>query len=193
MEPLLVLSGPSGVGKGYLGKHLSQHYRCERLMATTTRPMRPGEVNWRDSHFISNEEFLSLERSGAMFMCNYFFDAWYGFEYAVSEGIYARGNTPIVEIYTPTIAKFLLDFPNAYTVFLMPSSTELLRERMHEREQDNDSIDYRLQKAEEEMDSFRTGGHEYYQHCYTVTADNFDSIVADLVNNCHLRKRNETL
>jgi len=36
-------------------------------------------------------------------------------------------------------------------------------------------------------------GHEYYQHCYTVTADNFDSIVADLVNNCHLRKRNETL
>ena len=186
---MLVLSGPSGVGKGYLGKYLSERYLCERLIATTTRPPRPGEKDGRDSRFISEEEFTIMQQSGKLFMCNTFFNARYGFDHEKLKEIYERESVPIVEIYTPTIHLFVQDFPDSYRVFLKPESLELLRQRMLERKQDSETLCYRLQKAEEEIDFYLREGKVYYQYSYTVTNENFDLLVSTIVADCSLRSR----
>lgn len=65
---LLILCGKSGSGKDTLAEEILRRYpdEWERLVSTTTRPMRDGEVNGREYHFIDKEEFRSLYKEGKM-------------------------------------------------------------------------------------------------------------------------------
>ena len=186
----IVFSGPSGVGKTYMVKHLAEHYEAERLMATTTRGMRPSEVNMVDSHFLTEEEFSRQESAGKLFLASGHLSARYAFEHEILDGITDRGNTPLVEIYTPTVANVLGVMTTARTVFFRPPSIDYLRDQMVGRGQSSEDVAYRLQKAEEEIAYFDDEANQYYEEVYTLDRGNFGAVVIDIAQRFDLTPRN---
>lgn len=176
----LLISGPSGIGKSYLIHHLEKYYPFKRILPTTTRSPRVGEINYVDYHFVSEDIFTQMELDGEFIMSNRFFNAQYAFERTSITSILEEDKIPATEIYTPTIGQFLYWFPNSMSVFLMPKTFELLIERMLLRGDSEDSIRYRINKAKEEVDEYINNYRSYYKLCYNV--DNNDSLRSVIEN-----------
>jgi len=78
-EPyMLILIGPSASGKTEVAKILISEYGMQRLVTYTTRKMRTGEVNGRDYHFVSVEEFLAMLEKGEFVETTYYNGNYYG-------------------------------------------------------------------------------------------------------------------
>lgn len=77
---MLVLVGASASGKTQLAKMLIKHHQFQKLVTTTTRPMRPGEVDGVDYHFLTYETFLALQEEGAFLEVTHYHDHWYGIQ-----------------------------------------------------------------------------------------------------------------
>ena len=77
---LIVLSGPSGVGKGTVRKEIfdSDDNDFQYSVSMTTRQMRPGEVDGKDYYFVSKEEFEDEIKSGGMLEYAKYVDNYYG-------------------------------------------------------------------------------------------------------------------
>ena len=76
---LLVLSGPSGVGKTTIGKAILKRFGGMFSVSATTRPPAAGEVNGRDYYFVSTEEFQAMRDSGELLESALVFaEHWYG-------------------------------------------------------------------------------------------------------------------
>lgn len=160
---LVILAGPAGSGKSTLCERLVRE--CpgfERVITATTRAPRPGEVNGRDYHFLSEDEFDRLVREGA-------FLEWarvhghsrrYGtLRRTIDEKLTARidlcmnvdvqGVASIQQVAAmdAVLARRLV------TIFLMPPDLDELRRRLHDRAQDSDAeIERRMQTALSEME-----------------------------------------
>lgn len=180
LEPV-IFSGPSGVGKTFLVKHLAERCKAERLISVTTRGKRPGEQDMVDSHFLSESDFTQQEAEGELFLGSGHLSARYAFGRSMLRGIIDRGNVPLAEVYTPAIASCLGVMTTARTVFFRPPSIEYLEERMVQRGQPPEDIAYRLGKAEEEMAYFEREGRVFYQHVYTLDLDSFGSVAARVI------------
>lgn len=160
---LVILAGPAGSGKSTLCERLVRE--CpgfERVVTSTTRAPRPGEVNGRDYHFFSEEEFDRLVGEGA-------FLEWarvhghsrrYGtLRRSIDEKLAAhvdlcmnvdvQGVASIQRVAAadPVLARRLV------TIFLMPPDLDELRRRLRERAQDTEpEIERRMQTALREME-----------------------------------------
>ncbi len=152
---LVVISGPSGVGKtSILAGVREKMPDIGFLVSTTTRSPRPGEIEGRDYFFVSREEFLGLLAKGA-------FTEWaenYGHFYGtlrsrISDLVYLY---PVVAaIFDPCSFlryKFDLLAPGMTTsIFVMPKSMEELRRRLEPRRLEEKDLTRRLKGAEEEI------------------------------------------
>ena len=131
---LIVLSGPSGVGKDATLSMLKQcNYPFYFVVTATTRPIRPGEVDGRDYHFLSVGEFAGMIEQGELL------------EYAVVYGDYkgipkkhvrqalASGLDVIMRIDVQGAATIRRLVPNVVTIFLTAESEEELVRRLQER------------------------------------------------------------
>ena len=139
---LLVLSSPSGAGKTTLSRRiLAQDGNITMSVSVTTRPMRPGEVNGRDYHFISKDEFASLRDQGGLLEWAEVFGNWYGTPREPVEQALAAGRDVLFDIDwqgTQQIAEVMED--DLVRVFVLPPSAEILRERLIGRNQDSLSV-----------------------------------------------------
>lgn len=181
IQPLLI-SGPSGIGKSFLAKHLSRNYRCSRIVPTTTRKPRRGEVDGVDYYFVDEDEYNQRVADGLMFMSNAMLAAKYGFERRAVDHILEQDRTPISEIYTPKLPQFLAAYPDSQAIYLLPENDQLLRQRMALRGDTEEQIAYRLQEGRAELQLYRDGMSSLYQAEYVVTAENFRSIEQNLVS-----------
>ncbi len=187
-EPVVV-SWPSAVGKTYLVKHLAQQYQAERLLATTTKTMRPGEVDMVDSHFLSEDEFAMQQSQGKLFLASGFLGARYAFEHSLFNKIVEQSSIPLVEIYSPKIVSFLGEISTSKTVFLKPPSLDYLEERMVNRGQSADEVAYRMAKVAEEMAYFEGEGQQYYSDVYTLTPETFDDTAQAIASKMQFQAR----
>ena len=154
---LLVLAGPSGVGKSSVVAGLREALP-ELLfsVSATTRPARPGEVDGRDYRFVSREEFDALIERGELL------------EWAEVHGGLQRSGTPRVPVEQaldrgrPVLVEVDLQgarsvkrvLPEAVTVFVAPPSMEELARRLTDRGTDTpEQRERRLRTAIEEMDA----------------------------------------
>jgi guanylate kinase len=156
--PVLVVTGPSGVGKGTLIRMLRE--RCPGLAlstsATTRRP-RPGEVEGRDYHFLSEDEFgRHVERGDFLEYADYA-GSRYGTLRSELERAGRRGLVLEIELNGARQVRSAL--PAAVQVFIEPPSEDALRERLEARGTDTpEQIAGRLARAREELaarDEFR--------------------------------------
>lgn len=151
--PVLVVTGPSGVGKGTVISHL------RRLdpglwvsVSVTTRAPRAGEVNGQDYHFCSEEEFERLRAGGTLLESAHFAGHSYGTPAAPVRQRMAQGLPTVLEIDVQGAEQVARSCPEAVRVLLLPPDEEELRRRLIGRgTEDAASLDRRLVAARAEI------------------------------------------
>jgi guanylate kinase len=150
---VLVITGPSGVGKGTLIKSLlERHPELELSVSATTRPPRPGERPGVDYHFLDPDEFDRRVRAGEFVEHASYAGNRYG---TLRSELERRSEscTPVVlEIEVQGARQVREALPDAVQVFIAPPSLEALRLRLLGRGTDDEKVmQARLRVAEREM------------------------------------------
>jgi len=172
---LYIISAPSGAGKTSLIKKLIPI--TDKLMVSvshTTRAQRPGEVNGIDYFFTAVENFKTLIEQQAFLEYAQVFDNYYGTSQKSVEDSLKQGNDVILEIDWQGAEQVRYILPDAISIFILPPSTEVLRERLQGRGQDSKAvIDRRMQDAVTEMS-------HYAEYNYLVVNDDFSHALTEL-------------
>jgi guanylate kinase len=173
---LLVLSGPSGAGKGTLVERLIQERpECVFSISATTRPRRPSEVDGVQYEFVTRQEFERRRADGQ-------FLEWaevHGHHYAtptrpVDEGV-AAGRIVVLDVDVQGGASVRRLLPGAVTVFVYPPSLDALRARLESRGTDSPAvIEERLRNAPGEL-------AQMSQYRYVIMNDDLQRALTALV------------
>ncbi len=152
---LVVLSGPSGVGKDAVLARMKKLGRPFHYVITaTTRPKRTGEKNGIDYHFLSGKEFQQMINKHQFLEWANVYDNYYGVpknEITVALG---KGVDAIVKVDVQGAATIKEILPQAVFIFLIPPSLEELEKRLRRRHSESTTgLALRLKKAKEEMES----------------------------------------
>lgn len=129
---LVVLAGPTAVGKGAVSRHIREHHPNVLLsVSATTRPPRPGEFDGVDYRFVTDDEFDRLVSAGAMLETATVHNAYrYGTPRAPIEAALADGRSVLLEIDIQGARAVKAVMPDAILVFLLPPSWEELVRRL---------------------------------------------------------------
>lgn len=152
---LIVLTGPSGVGKGTLVRSLLECYpELYFSISVTTRAPRPGEIHGKHYYFVSRDDFKAMIDRKELLEWAEFAGNYYGTpRTAVTEQV-AQGKCVILEIELEGARQIRESYPEARQIFILPPSLAELEHRLRSRGQDSDeAIVRRLQRAQTEMDA----------------------------------------
>ncbi len=159
MAPLIIISGPSGSGKTTVVAHLLQATRLplRRAITATTRPPRAGEVNERDYHFWTREQFeQEITRGGLIEYALIHQRDYYGTPRSEVDPYLAQGIGVLLVIDVQGAAAVRGLYPQSFSIFLrVPDDHYEIR--LRERGDDDATIARRMISAEQEL--FRI--HEY--------------------------------
>jgi guanylate kinase len=150
---LIVLTGPSGVGKGTLMNEILQRYpELHYSVSATTRSPRPGEVNGKNYYFISRNQFEELVTQGEFLEWAEFAGNCYGTLREAVLNHVQSGKLVVLEIELEGARQIRHNFPNSLSIFILPPSFAELEGRIRKRGQDSEeAITRRLQRAQEEI------------------------------------------
>jgi guanylate kinase len=153
MSKVFVITGPSGVGKGTLIRELCGRVpNLELSISATTRQPREGELDGRDYHFLSREEFdRRVEREDFLEFATYSGNR-YGTLRTEVERRLADGHSVVLEIEVQGARQVRAAMRESIQVFIAPPAPAVLRERLDARGTDApEQIDARLEVAAQEM------------------------------------------
>ena len=150
---LLVLSAPSGGGKSTIARNLLQgRDDLGYSVSATTRPMREGERDGVDYHFLSREEFLRRRKAGEFLESATYGGHLYGTLRSEIDGIFARGRHAVLDIEIDGARQIRATFPNSLHVFVLPPSAEVLIGRLRGRNTEPpEALRERITRAAEEL------------------------------------------
>ncbi len=150
---LFIVSAPSGAGKSTLCRAARARFpELVYSVSFTTRPARPGEKDGVDYHFISRPEFEEKIRQGEWAEWAKVHDHYYGTSAVLLKQHLAEGRPVLLDIDVEGARQIVKRFPDSITIFIMPPSREVLRQRLEKRGTDDpDAINKRLANAEKEM------------------------------------------
>ena len=150
---LMVLSGPSGVGKGtVVNKVLESNINIKLSVSATTRKKRAGEIDGVNYYFYSKEEFLKLCEKGEMLEYAQYCGNFYGTPKKPIECWLESGKDVLLEIEVEGAREIRKKCKGCVLVFLLPPSLEVLYNRLKDRGTESEScVRQRLAKAREEL------------------------------------------
>lgn len=150
---LVVVSGPSGVGKSTIVADLTRkHPQVIPIVTATTRTRRPEEVDKVHYHFLSPDAFEALRASGGLLEAAEVHGNWYGSPVQQIRGILAAGRDAILTVDPQGARSVRRLVPDALLIFVMPPSIEDLHERLARRgSESEESLAIRRGNAELEM------------------------------------------
>lgn len=150
---LLVVSGPSGVGKGTICSQLiRQMSDVQYSVSVTTRQPRPEEVDGVSYCFVSREEFERMQAAGELLEAAEVFGNFYGTPRAAVLQALDRGKDVMLEIDIQGALQVKVAFPECVTVFVWPPSPAELQRRITQRgTETKEALALRLQEAKREM------------------------------------------
>ena len=152
---LVVLTGPSGVGKGTLLKRLlNQHPELCLSISATTRTPRPGEIDGEHYWFVDRSKFTHMIENSELLEWAEFAGNFYGTPRQPVDEKVSQGHWVILEIELVGARQIRQVFPEAVQIFLLPPSLEELERRLRDRGHDSEeSIARRLKRAAVEIDA----------------------------------------
>jgi guanylate kinase len=158
---LVVVSGPSGVGKSTIVAELARRRpQVVPIVTATTRAQREGETDKVHYHFLSVGDFERMRSEGGLLESANVHDNWYGTPIEQVRGILAAGRDAILTIDPQGARSVRERVPDALLIFVMPPSIEDLAARLAERgSEDEASLAVRRRNAEIEMAS--SGDYDY--------------------------------
>jgi guanylate kinase len=173
----VVITGPSGVGKGTLIRSLREQMPSLQLsISATTRLPRPGETQGVDYHFLSPEDFERRVAAGDFVEHADYAGARYGTLRSELETRMASGAPVVLEIEVQGARQVRETMPEAIQVFIAPPSVEALRARLVGRGTDApEQVEKRLETAEREL----AAQDEFAR---VVVNDRLEDAVAELVS-----------
>ncbi len=174
---LIVLSGPSGVGKDAALNALKLLDRPWRFVVTaTTRPQRPGEQDGIDYIFLETAAFLEMKEQDELLECAQVYGNWYGVpRRQVSQGL-KDGKDVILKVDVQGADTVRRLAPEALFIFMVPGSFDELRDRLTQRMTERPSeIDLRLSIAWSEL-----GRVAEYDYRVVNRDDQLDQVIAEI-------------
>jgi len=150
---LYVLSSPSGAGKSTIARMLmASDDGVAMSVSATTRPIRPGEVDGRDYHFVSDETFDEMAADGAFLEWAHVFGHRYGTLKSEVLKVIEGGRDVLLDIDWQGTQQLKQVDPDIVRVFILPPSMEELERRLRTRGTDNeDVIEARMKRAAAEI------------------------------------------
>jgi guanylate kinase len=173
---LFVVAAPSGAGKTSLVKALVTSIpNIEVAVSHTTRPKRPDEVDGVNYFFVDETDFQKMTEKHEFAEWACVFGSYYGTSKQEVKRILGCGHHLVLEIDWQGAAQIRAELPDASTIFILPPSLAALRERLHNRAQDDE------QTVRERMNSAIDEISHYIEFDFLVVNDDFDIALADLV------------
>jgi guanylate kinase len=171
---MLVVSGPSGSGKSTICKRLLQDPRVVFSVSATTRKPRPGEVDGRDYHFLSADEFRARIAKGAFIEHAEVFGNLYGTLREPMEAAKARGQVYLLEIDVQGANQLRALGEEGVYIFIAPPDFEELKRRLSGRGTESPEVlQRRLHKAEDEL-------RERHRYDHVVVNDELERAVTEV-------------
>ena len=181
---LVIISGPSGVGKDTIITALRERQRVQDyhyVVTCTTRARRPGEVDGVSYHFLTRERFEDMKQAGEFLEANEVHGQWYGTPRRQVRDALAAGRDVILKIDVQGAQVVKETVPDALLIFLVPPSLEDLFHRLRMRATENaDELELRQRNAAIEI--ARGEDYDYVVTNETGqvgrTAERIDEIIA---------------
>ncbi len=173
---LIVISGPSGVGKGTVIKRFidDPELKLAFSVSMTTREKRAGEVEGVNYYYVTREEFEKTIAEGGLLEWTEFVGNYYGTPLAAVEKLRSEGKNVLLEIEVDGCQQVKKKVPDALTIFIVPPSLKELENRIRGRKTEAEEIvQQRLAKAEKELEKTN-------QYRYVVCNDDVD-LAADII------------
>jgi guanylate kinase len=150
---LLVLSAPSGGGKSSIARNLLQgRDDLGYSVSATTRPMREGERDGVDYHFLSREEFVRRRDAGEFLETATYGGHLYGTLRSEIERLFAAGRHAVLDIEIEGARQIRASFANSLLVFVLPPSADVLIGRLKGRKTERpEVVRERITRAAEEL------------------------------------------
>ena len=176
-KQLIIITGPSGVGKGTVVKEiLTRNDKFWLSISATTRQPRQGEIDGKDYYFLNKEKFKEMIAEDLFLEWAEFAGNYYGTPIdSVKEKI-TENYQVILEIEVEGAKQIREKFPNNLSIFLLPPSQKELENRIRNRATDDEeSIIRRLERAEFEIKSSQ-------DFDYVLTNQNLDETVMKIID-----------
>ena len=174
---LFIVSGPSGSGKDTILQGVfKKHPEIKLSISSITRAMRVGEVEGEKYHFISRDEFEELLKNDMLLEHNVFVGYYYGTPKAPVEECLNAGGDMILEIDVNGAAQVREKMPEAISIFIMPPSFEVLKNRLSGRGTETaEVVEQRMTAALGEIARAK-------EYDYIVINDQLDVAIDDLLS-----------
>ena len=182
---IIVVSGPSGVGKGTL---LREMFRISDLpivlsVSATTRPPRPGETDGIEYFFLTPDEFHRKRENDEFLECFEVFRGghWYGTLRQEVESQRDAGKWVVLEIDVQGGLAIQRLFPDVVMIFISPKDCDVLKERLTQRGTESpDIVEHRLKQADAELDLAGRYTYQVVNDDLTVAACDLHEILKTL-------------
>lgn len=192
---IVVVSGPSGVGKdAILNKMKERSYPFFFMTTFTTRKKRANEVDGRDYHFVSEEEFQKLLDTGGLLEWAKVYGNYYGVPKSPIKEALGQGRDTIIKVDIQGAQSIKKVLPEAVFIFIVPPSAEELSIRLSKRRTETSAdLNLRLKTAETELSQIALFDYSVLNPC-----DNVESAVQDILSilkaeKCRVKPRQVSL